>query len=123
MGPILVVETRKNVSMTGGSTVESNVLSNIIDLLQFFSSKSITTTIVVDADIQLVDYDTIEDKAFTVVDNLLIHHSIGTSIMVNAPPMYQSIPSFNLPHPTHRISVYQKKRLSPLPHENLASRR
>jgi len=108
MDPILVVETRKNVSMTGGSIVESKVIPNIIDLLQFFSSKSITTTDVVATDIQLVDYDTIENPAFTVVDNLLIHHSIGTSIMVNAPPTYLNVLPFNLPYQSYRISVLSK---------------
>jgi len=128
MGPILVIETKKIVSMTGVSSVESSIVPNIINLLQFFSSKSISTTDVVATDMQLVDYNAIADKTFTMVDDLLIiHHSIGTSIMVNAPPCNIYFLPTNLPNLSYHISVSpnisKNEKEFFFTHENLPSRR
>ena len=112
MGTILTVEIKEVVSMSGGSSVESSVNPEVISLIQFLSSSIEITTEVVCTDIQLVAYDTVENPAFTIVEYVPIHHAIGTSIMVNAPPV-QTVSLFEFYSSlclSHLISVHNQKQ-------------
>ncbi len=85
MDTILTYEKGKIISMSGGSSVESVALCSTINLHQFLSGSTTITTEIICKEI-VIYYDTME-RVFAMVEAILpIHYSIGTSIMVNAPP-------------------------------------